>query len=89
MNQELFKPLYNSKKTEKGIYTKLPVQLHADGSYHAFGKFISGVAAMPRIVTQHDIKITTNNSAKKEKYPLSIEMRAQIYNYVDDSEEDK
>jgi len=87
LNQKLFKPLYKDKKSEKGIYVKLPVQLHADGDYHAFGKFISGIAAMNRIVTQHDVKISSN-TGKKAKYPLTIQMRAQIYNYIDDSEEE-
>jgi type IV pilus assembly protein PilO len=28
------------------------------GSYHDFGTFVSGIAALPRIVTLHDIQIT-------------------------------
>ncbi len=27
------------------------------GSYHQFGQFVSGIAALPRIVTLHDIDI--------------------------------
>jgi len=87
LNQKLFKPLYKSKKSEKGVYIKLPVELRASGNYHSFGKFISGIAAMNRIVTQHDVNIKLTKS-KDSRYPLTIEMRAQIYNYLEKGAEE-
>ena len=35
------------------------ITIKAVGTYHEFGEYISAVAALPRIVTQHDIRIAT------------------------------
>jgi type IV pilus assembly protein PilO len=39
----------------------LPIKIRLTGSYHQFGQFVSGIAALPRIVTLHDIQIKTAN----------------------------
>jgi len=93
LEQELFKPDYKNKKEENGVYEKLPIAMRVKGDYHSFGKFVSGVSAMPRIVTQHDVFIRTNPAANDNK--LIMEMTAQIYRYleekapVEDKEGDK
>lgn len=79
LKQELFQPNYGGKRSEKGLYVKLPVKLRAKGDYHAFGKFVSGVAAMNRIVTQHNVSIT-----RAGKNQLNMEITAQIYRYLRD-----
>ena len=85
LKQELFQPQYGREKSEKGLYTKLPITLRAKGNYHAFGKFVSGIAAMNRIVTQHDVSINYTGSGKKNKAdnPLTLNMTVQIYRYLD------
>jgi type IV pilus assembly protein PilO len=85
LKQELFKPIYKDQISEKGLYIKLPVKIIARGDYHKFGKFISDVAAMNRIVTVHNVSIEMSKN-KKDKYPLILEMIAQIYRYMDPSE---
>ncbi|MCK5876731.1 MAG: type 4a pilus biogenesis protein PilO [Candidatus Marithrix sp.] len=82
LKQELFQPNYKGEKEEKNIYVKLPIKLRASGHYHAFGKFISGVAAMNRIVTLHNVKIKAGN-LDDEDHPLILEMIAQIYRYLE------
>jgi type IV pilus assembly protein PilO len=48
------------------------------------GEFISGIAALPRIVTLHDITIKTDD---KDSYDvLSFELTAKTYRYLDDTE---
>ena len=88
LKQELFKPDYRGEKEEKNIYVKLPIKLRAKGNYHAFGKFISNVAAMNRIVTLHNVKIESDEGNEQM---LTLEMIAQIYRYleVDETEEAK
>ena len=84
LKQELFQPQYGREKSEKGLYTKLPITLRAKGNYHAFGKFVSGIAAMNRIVTQHDVSITYSGSGKgNTENPLTLNMTIQIYRYLD------
>ena len=82
LKQELFQPQYGRERSEKGLYTKLPITLRAKGNYHAFGKFVSGIAAMNRIVTQHDVSITYSGSGNTEN-PLTLNMTIQIYRYLD------
>ena len=82
LKQELFQPQYGGEKSEKGIYVKLPIRLRARGDYHAFGKFVSGIAAMNRIVTQHNISIKRRSGANDTE-PLILEMTAQVYRYLE------
>ncbi|EIJ42927.1 Tfp pilus assembly protein PilO [Beggiatoa alba B18LD] len=76
LKSELFKP---GTQLQENNYYILPINLRLSGDYHSFGKFISQVASMPRIVTQHDIVIK-NLSAKG---PLTMELVARIYFFPD------
>jgi type IV pilus assembly protein PilO len=53
------------------------------GSYHQFGAFVSGIAALPRIVTLHDIQITPV-SDKGNYDNLTMDVTAKTYRYIDD-----
>ena len=55
LQEKLFQP--GSEKSN-GFYAELPIKIKLVGSYHQFGAFVSGIAALPRIVTLHDIQIT-------------------------------
>lgn len=89
LKQELFQPEYKNEKSEKGVYVKLPIKLRATSDdYHSFGKFVSGVAAMNRIVTQHDVSITPGKNRDQKNHQLSLEMMAQIYRYLEKEEEE-
>jgi type IV pilus assembly protein PilO len=68
----------------------LPIKLRARGDYHSFGKFISGIASMNRIVTIHDVSIapaTGGPTSASDKATLTMELMAQIYRYVENAEE--
>lgn len=41
----------------KDFYAEQPINIKVTGDYHAFGAFVSGVSALPRIVTLHDFSI--------------------------------
>ncbi len=82
LKQERFEPQYNLETSEKGLYVKLPIKLGAKGDFHAFGKFISGIAAMNRIVTQHNISIKSTRVEKD--ILLTLDMTAQIYRYLEE-----
>lgn len=76
---ELFKP---QGEVPKEFYAELPISIKVNGTYHEFGNFVSGVAALPRIVTVHDIIIQPG----KEGGELSMEMLAKTYRYLDEEE---
>ncbi len=68
----------------KDFYAELPIKIRLTGSYHQFGEFVSGIAALPRIVTLHDIDIKSDN---KDAYDqLSLELTAKTYRYMDEDE---
>lgn len=62
-----FKLLNWQKEVPKEFYTELPIQIEVTGDYHAFGKFVSDIAALPRIVTVHDFEVTQELSTLKLK----------------------
>lgn len=80
---ELFKP---AAEVPREFYAELPIQLKVTGHYHEFGKFISGLAALPRIVTIHDIKIQERNKETDGDRLLALEATAKTYRYLDEEE---
>lgn len=51
---DLFQP---QKERQAEFYSELPVNIRVRGTYHQLGEFVSGIAALPRIVTTHNINI--------------------------------
>jgi type IV pilus assembly protein PilO len=81
LEEKLFQPQAEQKKD---FYAELPIKISLTGSYHQFGEFVSGIAALPRIVTLHDIEIKT---ATKDAYDqLTLELTAKTYRYLDEEE---
>ena len=81
LEEKLFQP---SPEIKKDFYAELPIKIRLTGSYHQMGEFVSGIAALPRIVTLHDITIKPDN---KDAYDvLSFELTAKTFRYLDDSE---
>jgi type IV pilus assembly protein PilO len=77
---ELFKP---QSEVPREFYAELPISIRVKGDYHEFGNFISGVAALPRIVTVHDIDMAPG----KDGGELTMDMLAKTYRYIDEEEE--
>lgn len=82
---ELFKP---EAEIPKDFYAELPISIRVRGSYHEFGSFVSGVAALPRIVTIHDIGITPGKGDEGAQSELVMELTAKTYRYLDEDEEE-
>jgi type IV pilus assembly protein PilO len=81
LQEKLFQPEGEQKKD---FYAELPIKIRLTGSYHQFGEFVSGIAALPRIVTLHDIDIKPDS---KDAYDqLSLELTAKTYRYLDEDE---
>lgn len=85
---DLFKP---QAEMPRDFYAELPISIKVRGSYHEFGAFVSGVAALPRIVTLHDIAIlppeTTGKGATASTGDLVMELTAKTYRYLDENEQ--
>lgn len=74
---DLFKPL---NENPKGFYAEKPIQISIKGSYHQMGYFVTGVAALPRIVTLHDVSLTPGGS------DLTMNVVAKTYRYLDEGD---
>lgn len=79
LEEKLFQP---SSEQTKGFYAELPIKIRLVGSYHQFGSFVSGIAALPRIVTLHDIEIRPVDKGGYDN--LTMELTAKTYRYLDD-----
>ena len=78
---DLFKP---EGLIPKDFYAEYPIKLKVTGRYHQFAQFVSGVAALPRIVTLQNINIEP--AEKDGGVKLSMELTAVTYQYLDESE---
>lgn len=65
----------------KEVYIELPIDIEVIGPYHSFGQFVSKIAALPRIVTLHDFKITIS---QEDSETLSLKLQAKTYRYQGD-----
>lgn len=67
------------------FFIELPISMIAKGDYHAFGAFVSGLAALPRIVTLHDfvIEALPASESKSEVPALKMTVQAKTYRYND------
>jgi type IV pilus assembly protein PilO len=82
LQEKLFQP---APEIRKDFYAELPIKIRLTGSYHQFGSFVSGIAALPRIVTLHDIAITTDTKDVSGDR-LTLDVTAKTYRYLDDAE---
>jgi type IV pilus assembly protein PilO len=83
LEEKLFQP---GQEVKKDFYAELPIHIQLTGSYHEFGAFVSGIAALPRIVTLHDIQITPTAKDKGVYDQLQLDLTAKTYRYLDDDE---
>ncbi len=91
LQERLFQP---GGETRKDFYAELPIKIQLTGGFHEFGLFVSGIAALPRIVTLHDLEISraaTRGSSSRGRTPaptdqLTLNLTAKTYRYLDEQE---
>ncbi len=86
---QLFEPLAESFLD---FYAERPIAIRMLGDYHEFGDFVSGVAALPRVVilTMHDISLKRATAGQSRfgdsEGRLVLEGTVKTYRYVDEEE---
>lgn len=75
---EFFKP---EPEVQVEFYAKYPIMLNVTGYYHQLGDFVSGLAALPRIVTLHNISIVP---IEGEAARLRMSLTATTYRYIEE-----
>jgi type IV pilus assembly protein PilO len=89
INNELFQP---GAEVLKDFYAEQPITLEMNGTYHQFGRFVSGVASLPRVVimTFHDISLAPKEPAAGQPAlpPGTLGLKGMIktYRYLDENE---
>jgi type IV pilus assembly protein PilO len=73
---ELFDP---QEEVPREFYAELPIQIRVFGNYHELGEFISGLAALPRIVTIHDVTMEPRKDGE-----LVMSATAKTYRYLEE-----
>ncbi|MCK7575619.1 MAG: type 4a pilus biogenesis protein PilO [Chromatiales bacterium] len=84
---ELFQP---ENEITREFYAELPIRIRVRGNYHDFGRFVSGLAALPRIVTIHDVQIsssagqTTGGQSGTDGESLALQATVKTYRYLEE-----
>jgi type IV pilus assembly protein PilO len=81
LQEKLFQP---QAELPKDFYAEKPIKIKLSGGYHEMANFVSGIAALPRIVTLHDINITPESQGSFDS--LSLEVTAKTYRYIEEAE---
>ncbi|MGI9291722.1 MAG: type 4a pilus biogenesis protein PilO [Gammaproteobacteria bacterium] len=82
LDEKLFRP---EGEVRRDFYAEKPIKIRLDGSYHDFGSFVSDIAALPRIVTLHDIEIRpAGKKGSKSGDRLVLNVTAKTYRYLDE-----
>ena len=79
LQEKLFVP---QPEIPRDFYAEKPINIRLEGGFHELGNFVSGIAALPRIVTLHDITITRVSEDSFDN--LSMEVTAKTYRYIDE-----
>ena len=81
LEERLFHPM---EEQQREFYAELAVNLRLSGDYHQFGRFVSDVAAIPRLVTLHDIHVRALNDGDPGE--LVLDATARTYRHLDEGE---
>ena len=86
---QLFQP---NAETAHDFYAERPISVRMLGDYHQFGKFVSDVASLPRVVilTMHDISLRPANDkdvgGRSGDGRLLLDGTVKTYRYIDEDE---
>lgn len=93
LEEQLFQP---QQEQPKDFYAELPISITLLGDFHQYGAFAEGVAALPRIVTLHNINLKRAGAAgnrrgrstvaEKIGQPLVLNATARTYRYLEEGE---
>ena len=93
LDEKLFE---TQPEVRREFYAEKPIKIRLAGGYHEIARFASGVAALPRIVTLHDIDIKRENASRGARAAqvendnpdkLVIDVTAKTYRYLDEEAE--
>ena len=85
LEEKLFQP---TAEMRRDFYAELPIKIRLTGDYHSVGEFVSGIAALPRIVTLHDLQLVPLSGRDAGGADqLQLDVTAKTYRYLDAEEQ--
>ena len=81
LEELLFQPMEEQRRE---FYAELAVNLRLSGEYHQLGRFVSDIAALPRLVTLHDVHIRPLEGGGPGE--LVLDVTARTYRHLDEGE---
>ncbi len=82
LQERLFEP---QSEVPRDFYAEKPIRIRLTGGYHEIADFVSGIAALPRIVTLHNINISSSGGPGVYNQ-LSMEVTAKTYRYIEEAD---
>lgn len=79
LQEKLFVP---QPEVPRDFYAEKPITISLSGGYHEIANFVSGIAALPRIVTLHDINISPEDPSNYDT--LTLQVIAKTYRYIEE-----
>ena len=79
LQEKLFQP---QPELPRDFYAEKPITISLSGGFHEIANFVSGIAALPRIVTLHDINITPDDPTSFDS--LTMQVTAKTYRYIEE-----
>lgn len=74
-----FQDISVEPEIENEFFIEQPIRIAALGEYHQFGSFISGLAALPRIITMHDFEVSNPQPTLEAIPELNLVLQTKTY----------
>jgi type IV pilus assembly protein PilO len=74
-----FQDISVEPEVENEFFIEQPIRIAALGEYHQFGSFISGLAALPRIITMHDFEVSNPQPTLDTIPELNLVLQTKTY----------
>lgn len=74
-----FQDISVEPEIENEFFIEQPIRIAALGEYHQFGSFLSGLAALPRIITMHDFEVSNPQPTLDAIPELNLVLQTKTY----------
>lgn len=74
-----FQDISVEPEIEQEFFIEQPIRIAAIGDYHQFGNFVSGLAALPRIITMHDFEVSNPQPTLDNIPELTLVLQTKTY----------
>ncbi len=74
-----FQDISVEPEIENEFFIEQPIRIAALGEYHQFGSFISGLAALPRIITMHNFEVSNPQPTLEALPELNLVLQTKTY----------